>query len=197
MRDGSGNYYRVVYFGTGRYLGLGDLSAGSTSNTIAQTVFAVKDTGSDLGSFKASTAGLIRQTMTSPTTSTRAIPSPQTVNWAVDNGWFVDVPVGERFNIDPRLQLGTLVVVSNAPADDYCSVGGSSFLYQFDYRTGTSSIVGKKIADALATGLTVIELPGNKLVGEVNLVSGLQAQDLINNAGAGAGVRRVSWREIE
>jgi type IV pilus assembly protein PilY1 len=196
VRDGSGNYYRVVYVATGRYLGFNDLSTSSTSNTIAQTVFAVKDTGTDLGSFKASPAALVRQTMDSSVTP-RTIPNPQPVDWAVNNGWYVDVPVGERFNIDPRLQLGTLVLVSNAPKDDYCTVGGSSYLYQFDYRSGTSSIVGKPIANALATGLTVIELPGNKLVGEVNLVSGLQAQDLINNAGGGAGVRRISWREIE
>jgi type IV pilus assembly protein PilY1 len=196
VRDGSGNYYRVVYVATGRYLGFNDLSTSSTSNTIAQSVFAVKDTGSDLGNLRDSAAALVKQTMDA-TVTPRTIPSPQPVNWAENNGWYVDVPVGERFNIDPRLQLGTLVLVANAPKDDYCTVGGSSYLYQFDYRSGTSSIVGKPIANALATGLTVIELPGNKLVGEVNLVSGLTAVDLINNSGGAAGVRRISWREIE
>ena len=40
---------RAVFFGTGRYLGFSDLTPGAPSQSIAQAIYAVKDTGADLG----------------------------------------------------------------------------------------------------------------------------------------------------
>ena len=203
VKDGSGNYYRVVYFGTGRYLGFGDLSTSSTSNTIAQTVFAVKDTGTDLGSFKVAGANLVAQTINS-SVSPRTIDTPAVVDWASNNGWRVDIPLGERVNIDPRLQLGTLVLVSNAPKDDYCVVGGASFLYALDYRSGSAisgqagKYVGWPVGNSIATGLTVVRLPTGKLAAIVNEAdTTIRTIQPPTNAGAGTGVRRIGWREIE
>ena len=42
--------YRAVFFGTGRYLGFSDLMPGAPSQSVAQAIYAVKDTGGDLGS---------------------------------------------------------------------------------------------------------------------------------------------------
>src|SRR5581483_5319859 len=77
---------------------------------------------------------------------------------------------GERVNVDMRLQLGTLVVASNIPANTACTVGGSSFLNFFDFATGgavstsVNGVVGVKLSDSLAVGLNVVRLPSGKTV---------------------------------
>ena len=44
------------------------------------------------------------------------------VDLATKDGWRVDLPIsGERVNVDPKLQLGTLIVASNIPANDACT----------------------------------------------------------------------------
>ncbi len=63
VRDGNGTYHRVVYFGTGRYLGYGDVSPGSPSLSKAQALYAVKDTGGDLGVLTECAAALVEQTL--------------------------------------------------------------------------------------------------------------------------------------
>ena len=201
VRDLSGTYYRVVYFGTGRYLGFGDVSASAPSTAIAQAIYAVKDTGGDLGVLTQSGAKLVSQTLNSAVTP-RTIPSPLAVDWQLKNGWYVTLPVGERVNVDLRLQLGTVFVLSNEPNDDYCSVGGRSFLYQLGFKSGAAVIggdtaVGDLVANSIATALTMIRLPNQKLIALVTLadttITPMQGK---YEPGAGIGARRVSWREL-
>lgn len=202
IRDASGTYYRAVYFGTGRYLGFSDISSTAPSSAVAQGVYAVKDTGSDLGVLTQSGANLVEQTLDSSVTP-RTIPSPLSVDWQLKNGWFVTLPVGERVNVDLRLQLGTLVAVSNEPNDDYCSVGGRSWLYSFDYLTGTSvsngtdAAVGQLVGNSIATGVTMIRLPNKKLVALVTLAdTTVKPINPGTKAGTALGAHRISWREI-
>ncbi|MEY4760463.1 MAG: hypothetical protein RLZZ200_319, partial [Pseudomonadota bacterium] len=179
-----------------------DLSTSSAAGSSIQTVYAVKDTGADLGVLHDTPANLVAQTLNS-TVTPRTIANPLSVNWAAQNGWYVDLPTGERVNVDPRLQLGSLVLVANAPKDDYCSVGGSSYLYTFDYASGgavlgqTGKFVGWPVGNSLATGLTLIQLSTKNLTAIINLadasISSLQPPSL---AGGGGVLRRVGWREI-
>jgi type IV pilus assembly protein PilY1 len=205
IKDGAGNYQRVIIFGTGRYLGVTDLDPLAPSSAIAQAIYAVKDTGGDVGVFSDPSGGnLVEQTLVYDTATTpRKIDSPQPVDWATRNGWYMELPVGERVNVDPRLQLGTLAVVSNVPKDDYCKFGGESWLYKLNFATGTAvstadkGIVGSYISNSLATGLTLIRLPDEKLVALVTLAdTSVQAMDLPVAPGAGTALRRVGWREI-
>jgi type IV pilus assembly protein PilY1 len=202
VRDTSGTYYRVVYFGTGRYLGFSDISPSAPSSTVAQAIYAVKDTGSNLGVLTLSAANLVAQTLNSSGTP-RTIPSPLPVDWQTKNGWYVALPVGERVNVDMRLQLGTLVALSNEPNDNYCSVGGRSWLYSFDYLSGTSvsssndAAVGQLAGNSIATGVTMIRLPNQKLVALVTLAdTTVKPLNPGTKAGTGLGVHRVSWREL-
>ena len=48
------------------------------------------------------------------------------------------LPLGERLNVDMKLQLGTLVAISNEPISDYCVPDGRSWLYALDYKTGAA-----------------------------------------------------------
>jgi type IV pilus assembly protein PilY1 len=191
--------YKVVYFGTGRYLGPNDLTAPSAS--VAQTIFAVKDTGADLGVLTASGATLVGQTLNSavtPRTSTSTA-----VDWSASNGWYMSVPVGERFNIDADLQFGTLVIAANRPSADYCQPTGSSILYQLNYKNGNVLTTGELSAQMV--GGTVIVLGSDQSHGGGGtpnylcvLADGSTCTLPLNRPPSlGTGAIRISWREIE
>ena len=202
VRDSTGVYHRVVYFATGRFLGLGDLAPTSTSSTEAQAIYGLKDTGTDLGDLTATGAELVGQALDT-STNPRTIPNPMPVDWQSKNGWYLNLPVGERVNVDLRLQLGTLVAVANEPDDDYCYVGGRSWLYAVDYKTGAAIIglqpkeVGFPVGGSIATGVTLIRLPTNKVIAIVTQAdTTVKAMSIPVAPGTSAGVRRVGWREI-
>lgn len=209
VKDSSGNSYKAIFFGTGRYFGTSDVASTAPSSSIAQAVYAVKDTGTDLGVLQSAGANLVAQTLDT-STSPRAIASPATVNWASQNGWYLNLPVGERIDTDPALQLGTLVVASNIPDDTYCAVGGESWLYALNYQTGgpvssaalggatgTEGIVGTFLGNALTVGLNLIKLPGGKVVALVSKSDAtVQSEDVPISPSAGALPHRVGWREL-
>jgi len=202
VKDALGAYHRVVYVGTGRYLGFSDLADDSPSNTVAQAIYAVKDTGQDLGVLTGQDANLVEQLL-DVTDAPRRIPNPLPVDWSDGNGWYVETPVGERINVDPRLQLGSLVVLSNSPEDDECTVGGSSWLYALDYKTGGAVVtnrdmaVGQWVGAAIGTGLSLIRLPNKKLIAVVAMGdTSVRAMNVPVAPSAGREVRRVGWREL-
>ena len=203
IRDSSGTYHRVVYVGTGRYLGAadvtGDTSTPGTPESTEQMLLAVKDSGTDLGDL---TGDLVEQTL-DIAVSPRTIPDALPVNWASDDGWYVTIPLGERVSIEPRLQLGTVSFVANSPTDDYCALGGSSWLYALDYKTGgpittqATEVVGMQVdSNTIATGLTIVRLPDGTLIAIVNTPEGTRSIDLpINAAGGGYGAPRGISRD--
>ena len=119
---------------------------------------------------------------------------------------------GERVNIDIKLQLGTIVAVSNVPSNDVCGAGGSSFINFFSYKNGQSpdgegKPMGEALAGGMGAGFSVLRLPptddgkGNKVPGEVGVLS-KQSDDkppsfipapITPNSPAG---KRVTWREV-
>ena len=202
IRDTVGNVHTVVYLATGRYLGFSDIAANAPATLAAQAVYALKDSGADVGILTTVQANLVAQTLNA-TANPRTIPNPVAVDWGASNGWFLTLPVGERINVDPKLQLGTLVLVSNIPRDDYCVVGGSSVLYALDYKTGgaiTSQLtksVGFPIGNSLSTGLTLVRLPTGKLVAIVTEAdTTLQVTSVPTSPTGASTLRRVIWREI-
>ncbi len=207
VRDATGTAYTAVFFGTGRYLGLTDLDPSSPSQSVVQTVYAVKDTGTDLGVLSTPGANLVAQTLNSASTP-RTIASPATVNWATQNGWYMNLPVGERMNVDPALQLGTFVIASNVPDTNYCTVGGTSWLYALNYLTGGpvstaqsagngEQIVGTFTGSALTVGLSLLQLPGGKVVALVSTSdTKVNAASIPIAPPVAASPRRLGWREL-
>jgi type IV pilus assembly protein PilY1 len=202
----------VVYVGTGRFLGVGDLT-----DTTLQTFYAVKDT---LGTTtytnpQASGSGFVQQVVsntTCPAGSPATIctlgqlvrtSTSNTVNFATNNGWYVNLPdSGERANTDPNLALGTLGFTTNIPNTSACTAGGYSYRYVLDYRTGapvstsTTGVSAIKLGNALSTRGVFVRLPNNTVVQLTRLSDGTT---MTTNVPIGAGVapvRRVSWREL-
>jgi type IV pilus assembly protein PilY1 len=168
--------YRVIFIGTGRYLGNLDLTDPATqvppgTNSYQQSFYAFKDTDTNLGNLRVS--GLTQQTLTE--TGTQRIVSSNTVNWNSGNGWFIDfnpggASPGERVTVDPQLILGTVVIPTNVPNQGACSLGGDSWLYQVDYATGSylinqpGGVVGVKLQGQLVAGVTSFQLGNGTIV---------------------------------
>jgi type IV pilus assembly protein PilY1 len=207
IRDNTGALHRIIYFGTGRYLGADDVSGSSLAEKNNQALYAVQDSGTDLGML-ATNSGLIAQTLNAAATP-RTIPSPQAVNWSNQNGWRVQLPLGERVNLDARLQLGTVAFVSNAPVDDYCTMGGATWTYALDYQSGhavagaNNQVVFASSTAGIATGLSLILVDG-RLVAIVRLAvenkdgadDGTLISELPASQSSPNGVRRAGYREI-
>jgi type IV pilus assembly protein PilY1 len=197
----------IVYFGTGALLGDSDLS-----NRNQQSLYAIKDPldGTAYGDVR-DASGFVQQTMVTTTidgVSTRQINSPQPVNWTTDNGWYVDFPdnVGgtkdgsERVNVDIKLQVGTLYVATNVPQSDACTTGGYSWLYFFNYSSGSfvpgvaNNAVGTRLGNSLVVGTTVVRL-GDKTVVIVQKADATQEPTPGHDYTSG-NIRRVNWREV-
>ena len=186
---------RYVYVGTGQYLGSSDLASTQT-----QSIYAIKDSATTV----VPRTALKKNAITSTTVNGKTIRQNScSQNCSGTDGWFVDLPVsGERVNVDLTLQSGTLVVASNLPNADACSVGGSSWINYFNYADGlavynsSNSAVGMQQSTALAVGLSVFRLPGGKtVVISSNSDATRNTLDAAFSVTAPSG-RRVSWREL-
>ncbi|MGD9834885.1 MAG: pilus assembly protein, partial [Piscinibacter sp.] len=200
--------HAVVYVGTGRYLGVSDLTDDSQ-----QTIYAIKDPLGSVGWGNPRTQGsFIRQTLTNgtcPTSSTICDPSQQVrtatsnaVDFAANGGWYVDLPeLTERADTDPQLVLGTLAFTTNILNTSACTTGGTSYLNFLDYRTGgpvstSGGVASVLLGNAGATRVNAVGLPGGKVVGITQLRDGRVSTDDIPIEPPSGSTRRISWREL-
>ena len=206
---------RILYYGTGRYLGAKDLSDPATqvppdvTTAWQQSLYALKDRDIDYGNNVRTGANLVTQSLSNVTAQTRTT-TENPVDWNTKDGWVMDfnpgnTSPGERVNIDPELILGTLLVTTNVPIQSSggasCSIGGDSWQYQLDFRSGsflstsTNQVAGKQTGSVVTVGVAVVQLPSGAIK---SIVTGADTgkTTLEVNLGAGAGiVRRFSYRE--
>ena len=203
--------YPVVFVGTGRYLGPSDVL-----NTVQQSVYAIKDpldgvgVGDVRGTPVSSCTGankFVKQNLIVSGTGKFTV-SNNPVDFAFNCGWYLDFsaapnPAGERVNVDPKLQLGVLAVATNIPEKSICTVGGTSWLYFFDYRgyTGTlespPAVVGQLIGNAIAVGINTYKLPDGRVVSTVTTSDDKHPVFANPDLGLiGATTKRVLWREL-
>jgi type IV pilus assembly protein PilY1 len=200
------NGFPVVYVGTGRYLGVSDLQDPATLGlpyAYQQSLYAIKDKGTQYANFRA--ANVVVQTLIDSGT-TRST-SQNAVDWTTKDGWYLDfnpggTSPGERVNLDPQLVQGTLVVVSNVPNNSACTIGGDSFIYQFDYKTGqfvsssAGNVAGQKYTGQITVGVVVVRLPSGVFKGIATGAAGTKTPFAVNIGGGGGSARRISWREL-
>jgi type IV pilus assembly protein PilY1 len=209
----------VIFVTTGRYLGTTDLS-----NLQVQSVYAIEDDLSKTGAaayygnprtYQAGLPGkFVKQYIYQPTSSSRTT-SQNAVNWTSNSGWYADFVVndssnnpispsvspGERVNINPQLVNGTLIVVTNVPYASACTAGGSSWLYSFNFLTGTyvpgATVVGQLLVNgtALSAGFTVVRLSGGELRALITDATGNVTPATPATSGMGS-TRQTSWREL-
>jgi len=201
--------FNVVYVGTGRLLGgtdLGDPASLAPPEPYAfqQTIYGIKDTGADLGNVRLPAANFVEQVMTG--TVTRSVTN-NTVDFAVKNGWYVDLnpgnnSPGERVNLDPTLVRGVLLVTTNEPNTQACSDGGNGFLYQLSYSSGSyipgtpGGVAGGQISTSLLVGSVFYRTTTGALIGLTRSATGAPIQTAVSSGGGGGTGQRVSWREL-
>lgn len=198
----------MVFVGTGRYLGVSDLT-----DTRPQSIYGIKDPLGDAGWGNPRTQGsFVQQTLTSgscPAGSTACtvgetvrLGSGNNVNLAVNGGWFVDLPVtSERSTNDPQLALGTLVVTTNVVESSACTAGGFSYINFFDYRSGApvstaNGVASALLGNALATRPTVVRLPSGKIISITRLFDDTTTVRQVPVPPVTGVTRRLSWREL-
>jgi type IV pilus assembly protein PilY1 len=204
--------HRVIFVATGRYLGVSDLTDPATQKPPAgwawqQSIYAFKDQDIPLGSLRGAGNKLVPQSIVELDGGTQRSASRTPVDWDTQNGWYLDLnprnqSPGERVNVDPQLVLGTLVVVGNVPGASACAVGGDSWIYQLDYRTGSYipgvqlNLVARKQTGALTVGLVIYQLQKGSVVGQIQRSEAtMRRADIMISPGATPS-RRISWREI-
>jgi type IV pilus assembly protein PilY1 len=189
-----------LFIGTGRYLGTTDVS-----DTQVQSIYAIRDpfTPTPYADLRASLNELKMTTVGSDRFVACNSSSPAACKSA--DGWFVDLTEpGERVNVSMELQLGTLVVASNVPANTACEPGGFSFLNFFDITSGfspagTTARSGYRTA-GLTVGLSIVRLPNGTVVvyrqrSDPPPGGGIDKEDVPIASGAPTG-KRSTWREI-
>jgi type IV pilus assembly protein PilY1 len=188
---------RVLYIGTGEFLGNSDVS-----NTGTQSLYAFKDLGINYGNIRTN-AQLIQQTLSNSSNTFRTTTSTNTVNWSTNNGWYVDFPsAGERMNVDPQLVLGTLLVATNIPGASACTTGGTSWFYEFDYSSGRyvatspSGQVGFGNANALTVGFVIIQLPSGQVGSQNKDSTGKDKYSPVYTGAMPLSGKRQGWRQL-
>ena len=146
---------RVIFIGTGTYLQESDLV--NPSSQPVQTLYAImdKDIGTPLGNPRAS---LVSQVI-SNSGSNRVISSPGTVDFSSGLGWLIDLPAGERQNVDALLVNGVIFVPTLLPKVTDCSPGGIGYFNFFNYKTGASPyLTGGIVSDILNAPIAGLNL---------------------------------------
>ena len=201
----------IVFFGTGRFIGVSD-----KGDTSVNSFYAVKDDLTatvGLGVLRTNPS-IVKQTLTAGVnTDGKNIRtnSNNAVDWSTKIGWYLDFPAsGERAFTDPILALGTVSFTTNIPAlGDPCSGGGISWLYQLDWKTGGAVLTADKsstgqlvaaefLANEFAARPVLVQLPSGKVVQLVQLNKGGDKSIVVDGLAfiSPARGRRSGWREI-
>ncbi|PWB61296.1 MAG: hypothetical protein C3F16_08630, partial [Betaproteobacteria bacterium] len=202
--------FPVVFVGTGRYLGTDDLVdpaslAPPNQWAYQQSFYAIKDKGTTYANFRL--ANVVENKIITNGPTSRTTSAKVDFDWNDKDGWFIDFnpsneSPGERVNLDPQLVQGTIIVVTNVPNNNACTVGGDSWIYQFDYKSGTYvpsaalNQAGQKFTGQITVGLVVVRLPSGVFKGIATGATGSKTPFAVNIGGGGGNARRISWREL-
>ncbi|MBL8399255.1 MAG: PQQ-binding-like beta-propeller repeat protein [Candidatus Accumulibacter sp.] len=188
-----------IFAGTGRLWGVSDLL-----ETQQQSLYAIRDplTGSPVYDDLRGSLNLMQFTQVgSGAGAYRTTACAGTCTGT--NGWVIDLPdAGERVNIAPQLQLGTVVFLSNVPSTSVCSTGGYGWVNFFNFRTGlavvtsTDQATSRRFDATIAVGGTIIRTTDKKVRDVVRGADDTQNVPDIPNAPSPPAGKRVSWREI-
>ena len=118
----------IVIFASGQYFQVGD---SGPSNQSEQSIYAVRD---NLTPTTVTRQNLVEQQILTDDAGLR-VTSNHKVNWDRDQGWYLDLPAGERMLTVPLVRGQRLLLTTMAPAGP-CRVDGNSWLYILDYATG-------------------------------------------------------------
>jgi type IV pilus assembly protein PilY1 len=150
----------MIYFGTGSFAFEGD-----GTSLAQQTLYAVADRGVAVSGGR---GALLRQTVGTDvdgyrSTSTNAMA-------AAYAGWYIDLPTGERFVGNPRIESGIIFFPSYKPSGEDtnpCLPGGTNWLYGLNALSGGAALTQVRIGSptgpspSTATGAIALVVEGD------------------------------------
>ena len=206
---------RMIYVGTGEYLGTPDIpgTGALASATSTQTMYALRDPFTTNSATPRTTAlitplrtSLTAQVATNDATTGNVSLTTNAVDLTTKSGWYVDLPVsGERVVTNPALGQGVLTFTTNIPdGTDPCLPGGSSKDYTVNYATGgyianstaTGNVAGKPLGSTLASRVQLIKLPTGAVVGLIRQSDASTTTIQLPRLTVAPVGKRKSWREI-
>ena len=196
------NGKRVVYVGTGRYLGPSDVpgTAGAdASATQRQSFYGLMDDMSGTAIVAPVRGQLVAQVATpAPNGEINLTTNP--VNLSTKRGWVLDFapsPSGERVTTNPVLFGGVLSFTTNTPSGDPCRPGGSSNLYFLNYGNGGAipMLASRFVGEVLASRVQPIGLPSGDTKILVRTSEGVTRTFGVQVPTSTAPTR-VMWREV-
>ncbi len=208
--DGSetSSVYRVVAFGTGRLLDLGDIAG-----TDVQSAYVLKDTGTGISASQwRSTSTMAKQTLAKVENTAAYTINGVKIDLPSQQGWYLDfnLNAGERVNLDPQIIYGGLNIVTNTPSNSSsCRVGGTSNVYQLNVCTGEPltamnvggtaepvMIAGQALSNsAAAVGSILITLPKGNARQITTNADGSMTDSAVQ-AAISAPATRGGWRRV-
>lgn len=185
----------AVYIGTGRLLGSSD-----KTDTQTQSFYMILDKGTELlGNARNS---LTSQIVTVGSGGVRTV-TRNMVNLSVMSGWYLDLPAGEKMNVDPQLSFGMVVFNTNAPSSTACS--SASYSYAIDQNTGGmmprnyfsmgSEWAGKSIGNVISSRPVLAVVPNGRVIS----IDHTSDNNVVTNQLIGSTnrtIRKVGWREL-
>ena len=127
--NGPNGLHSMLYFGTGMYLQVADLS-----DTSEQTFYGILDNGSKF----TGRTNLGVQTVDFQGTFSGIPVRATSNNLAGSKGWLMDLPdTGERNISNPILRAGRIIFVTVIPDSNPCNAGGSSWLMELNALDGS------------------------------------------------------------
>jgi type IV pilus assembly protein PilY1 len=192
---------RMVYVGTGQYLGASDIpgtSGANSSATQAQSFYGLLDDKSTNPTITQLRTKLVRQTATAAGSNINVTSNP--VDLATKKGWVLDFATssaGERSYTSPVLFQGVLAFTTNIPSSDQCSPGGSSNLYFLNYSTGGSipNLSSRFVGNVLASRVQPEGLPNGAIKTLLRTSDGkTKVYDVA--VPSATSPTRIMWREV-
>ena len=134
------NTKRVVYVGTGQYLGMSDLPqpGGNLHSQQVQTIYGLLDDLSALPTIAPLRTSLVKQTLSLNAGGKSVTVANQGVDLTQVKGWYIDLPNQfERLVQRPILSNGSVAFATMVPSLDMCEAGGgNAWLYTLSYLNG-------------------------------------------------------------
>lgn len=196
-----GVYKRLVYVGTGLYLGDSDVPGTTGANihaTQTQTMYVLVDDLSSTPTISPLRSNLVQQTVTTGGTFTI-----NEVDYAVKKGWYLDLPTtGERINTNPALGYSSLIFTTNVPNSDPCVPGGSSYFYVMDYAyikgLSSSFITSSRLSlgNVLASRPVLVRTSTGDLKAIIRLSDATTGVESAPKPVFSTATRRITWREL-
>jgi len=196
------NGKRMVYVGTGQYLGGSDVPGATGANASAtqqQSFYGLLDDLSGVPIVSPLRGQLVAQSATLAANGEINL-TTNPANLATKRGWVLDFapsPSGERATTSPALFGGVLAFTTNTPSGDPCLPGGSSNIYFLNYGNGGAipALASRFVGNVLASRVQPVGLPGGSAKVLVRTSEGgTRVFDVA--VPAATAPTRVMWREV-